>query len=105
MHRDLNLNNVLIRKGKPVLIDFTFACLSDGRHKFSDFYGTPPFAAPELIEGAPYYPHPAEVYSLGIILSQLDDSEESKELIQCMTHNNPYKRATIQQILAHPYFN
>lgn len=69
VHRDLNLNNVLIRNGEPVLIDFTFGCMDDGRHKMNEFYGTAPFIAPEIVDGAPHYTRPAEVYSLGIILS------------------------------------
>lgn len=53
------------------LIDFALSSEYDPRNKFSkfsDYVGTDPYVAPEIIEGTPFYPYPAEIFALGVCL-------------------------------------
>lgn len=73
VHRDLTLGNIMLNKDFEVkLIDFAFSrryLHNQTRFsKLSDFIGTPPYIAPEIVEGAPYLPYPTEIFSLGVIL-------------------------------------
>lgn len=58
---------------EPVLIDFTFAAKYNSKrpNKIVEFNGTQPYMSPEIADGAPYYPYPAEVFSLGVLLHVL----------------------------------
>lgn len=72
VHRDLTLGNMMLDDNLDIkIIDFAFSCLyhATGRlQKLTDFVGTAPYIAPEIIEGAPYVPYPAEVFALGVCL-------------------------------------
>jgi predicted Ser/Thr protein kinase len=55
VHRDLKPGNVMIDKGRPVLIDFGIAHVQDSTRltKTGLVMGTPGYLAPEVIEGGP----------------------------------------------------
>ncbi|CAD8161451.1 unnamed protein product [Paramecium pentaurelia] len=104
VHRDLNLNNVLVQNNEPILIDFAFGLVTNGKQKVAEFYGTKPYVAPEIIDGQSYLPYPTEVYSLGVILLELINNNESKEIALQMMQQNPYKRPNLEDVIAHPWF-
>lgn len=55
VHRDLKPGNVMLDKGRPVLIDFGIAHVHDSTRltKTGLVMGTPGYLAPEVIEGSP----------------------------------------------------
>ncbi|GMF30934.1 unnamed protein product [Phytophthora fragariaefolia] len=71
IHRDIKSRNVLLtRKLEPKLIDFG---VSRGRQEYSMTagVGTPYWTAPEILEGK-RYTEQADIYSFGVVLSELD---------------------------------
>ena len=82
IHRDLKLNNVIMKdKGLPVLIDFGLAKAMEGNEKnltqTGEVIGSPAYMAPErLISGAT--DHRSDICSLGIMLYEM------------LTFKNPY---------------
>uniref|UniRef100_A0A914I648 non-specific serine/threonine protein kinase n=1 Tax=Globodera rostochiensis TaxID=31243 RepID=A0A914I648_GLORO len=95
--------------------------------------GSPAYAAPELIQNNCYFGNEADIWSMGVLLYTLlcgclpfdDDnyprlyqkikrgfylepdylSSDTKEFLRCMLTVDPKQRATIKQILAHPWLN
>ena len=76
-HRDLKIDNILIDKDHNIkLTDFGFATLITDRKTnkiqlSSTSCGTKEYMAPELSEGEPYDPRPADVYASGIVLYEI----------------------------------
>lgn len=71
LHRDLKPSNVILRGGRPVLIDFGVAWeLGDGRKCPPDRSGTPQYLAPEQVTRAPLSAA-TDVYGLGAMLFEL----------------------------------
>lgn len=133
IHRDLKLENILLTKeGIPKLIDFGLSIsfgssLSPGTN---EFYGSLPYACPELFVGSGRDPGPAgDIWSLGVVLfcmltgrfpfsgsNALERilrgnyvcpsflSPAARDLIQRMLVVDPEQRATIDQVLQHPWF-
>ncbi|KAG8197773.1 hypothetical protein JTE90_006814 [Oedothorax gibbosus] len=73
-HRDLKCDNLLLGKNLELKVgDFGFCCLSvnprSGDRTYSDTYcGSSSYVAPEVIEGQPYDPIPADVWSAGVCM-------------------------------------
>jgi eukaryotic-like serine/threonine-protein kinase len=71
LHRDLKPSNVVLRGGRPVLIDFGVVWeLGDGRGCPPDRSGTPQYLAPEQVMRAPLSAA-TDVYGLGAMLFEL----------------------------------
>ncbi|KAJ8696204.1 hypothetical protein PTI98_006090 [Pleurotus ostreatus] len=74
-HRDLKDENVVIdRNFKAKLIDFGSAVIVDPskpRPFYDVFFGTTAYAASEILLKRPYQAAPAEVWTLGVLLSYL----------------------------------
>ncbi|KDQ57621.1 hypothetical protein JAAARDRAFT_69716 [Jaapia argillacea MUCL 33604] len=74
-HRDIKDENLLIDKDFTVkLIDFGSAVVADPtqpRPFYNLFYGTTAYAASEIILRQPYQAAPAEMWTLGVLLSYL----------------------------------
>lgn len=68
-HRDLKLENVLVNELREIrIIDFGFAKKARFDEKLSDFCGTLPYMAPEIVDKIPYFGGPADVWALGVML-------------------------------------
>lgn len=70
LHRDLKPSNVVLRDGRPVLLDFGIAWRLAPRRRPPDRSGTPQYLAPEQITRAPLTPA-TDVWGLGVMLVEL----------------------------------
>ncbi|KAI9354000.1 kinase-like domain-containing protein [Pilaira anomala] len=127
VHRDIKDENVILDlKGGVRLIDFgSAAYLKEGK-KYETFVGTLDYAAPEILKGQSYTGPPQDIWACGTLLYTLiyrenpfyniDEimehelripfvlSEESVDLVRKMLERDVEKRLTIDQVLAHPWF-
>ncbi|KAG6812599.1 hypothetical protein H0H92_001950 [Tricholoma furcatifolium] len=132
-HRDIKDENLVIdRDLKVKLIDFGSAAVVDPnepRPYYTLFYGTTAYASPEILLKQPYQAPPAEIWTLGVLLSYLltgtspfptvqdaingrivlsNKAKVSKAAISVMRRcldPNPKTRATISQVKAHRWFS
>jgi len=149
-HRDIKDENVVIDKNLKVttlfscrdfllimgfqvkLIDFGSAIGVDPslpRPTYQIFYGTAAYASSEILLKQEYKAAPAEIWTLGVLLSYLlagispfpnirdavdgrislpvnvvgEISYEAMDLMRRCLNPNPRKRATISQVKAHPW--
>ena len=71
-HIDLKLSNIVLDKDyHPVICDFGFSKMISEKYKLTDYLGTKPYVAPEIIKNIPYDGIKADIFSLGVILFQL----------------------------------
>lgn len=72
VHRDLKAENILLDQNLNVKVaDFGLANTFEYDQRLTTFCGSPPYAAPELFLGIPYYGPGVDVWSLGVILFTL----------------------------------
>lgn len=134
VHRDLKIENILISKsGNIKIIDFGLSNLYAPDRHLSTFCGSLYFAAPELLNAKVYTGPEVDVWSFGIVLYVLvcgkvpfDDqsmpalhakikrglveypawlSNECKSLLARMLVVNPADRATLTEVMNHPFMN
>lgn len=134
VHRDLKIENILISKtGDIKIIDFGLSNLFSPRGHLKTFCGSLYFAAPELLQARAYTGPEVDVWSFGIVLYVLvcgkvpfDDqsmpalhakikkglvdypnwlSSECKNLLSRMLVTDPKQRATMGEVMAHPWMN
>ncbi|KAK9710323.1 Serine/threonine-protein kinase [Basidiobolus ranarum] len=134
VHRDLKIENILIADdGTIKIIDFGLSNLYSTRSHLSTFCGSLYFAAPELLSAKAYTGPEVDIWSIGIVLYVLvcgrvpfDDqnqpalhakikrghieyptwlSSDCKNLISRMLVTNPSQRATMTEILQHPWIS
>ncbi|KAL8693021.1 MAG: hypothetical protein Q9218_002078 [Villophora microphyllina] len=132
VHRDLKIENILISKtGDIKIIDFGLSNLFSPKAQLKTFCGSLYFAAPELLQARQYTGPEVDVWSFGIVLYVLvcgkvpfDDqsmpqlhakikkgvvdypawlSHECKHLISRMLVTDPRQRASLAEILNHPW--
>jgi serine/threonine-protein kinase len=70
LHRDLKPSNIILRDGRPVLLDFGVVWKWKSARRPPDRSGTPQYLAPEQIMRAPLTPA-TDVYGLGLLLFEL----------------------------------
>lgn len=128
----MKIENILIAKdGNIKIIDFGLSNLFSPRSQLSTFCGSLYFAAPELLNANPYTGPEVDVWSFGIVLYVLvcgkvpfDDqnmpalhakikrgiveypnwlSAECKHLISRMLVVNSAQRATMEEVINHPW--
>lgn len=134
IHRDLKPENLLLDASKQIkIIDFGFGnnFWTDGL--LDTFCGSPFYAAPEMILGKKYEGPEVDMWSLGVILFALlcghlpfddDNMKElykkiasgqytcpeyimpnARHLISRLITVDPKKRATLREVLLHPWVN
>ena len=132
VHRDLKIENILISKNGDIkIIDFGLSNLFSPRNHLKTFCGSLYFAAPELLQAKQYTGPEVDVWSFGIVLYVLvcgkvpfDDQSmpqlhakikkgvveyppwltpECRTLIARMLTTNPSERASLQEIMNHPW--
>ncbi|EPY53881.1 CAMK/CAMKL/KIN1 protein kinase Kin1 [Schizosaccharomyces cryophilus OY26] len=134
VHRDLKIENILISKNGDIkIIDFGLSNLYMRQSRLRTFCGSLYFAAPELLNAQPYIGPEVDIWSFGIVLYVLvcgkvpfDDqnmsalhakikkgtveypsylSGDCKSLLSRMLVTDPLKRASLDEILNHPWMN
>lgn len=70
LHRDLKPSNLILRNGRPVLLDFGLAWKYERGRRPPDWSGTPQYLSPEQIRREPLTPA-TDVYGLGLLLFEL----------------------------------
>lgn len=134
VHRDLKIENIMINlKGDIKIIDFGLSNLYTPRSLLKTYCGSLYFAAPELLSAKPYTGPEVDVWSFGVVLYVLvcgkvpfDDpvvsvlhekikkgnveypsfiSKECVSLLSRMLVVDPSKRATIPEVIQHPWMN
>lgn len=132
VHRDLKIENILISKeGDIKMIDFGLSNLYSPHSQLSTFCGSLYFAAPELLNAKAYIGPEIDIWSFGVVLYVLvcgkvpfDDQNmpalhakikrghveypswltvECKQLLSRMLVTSPSQRATLSEILNHPW--
>jgi len=125
VHGDIKLSNVVLRGTVLKLIDFSASKPTDDSGKRRTFCGTTQYVAPEVIMETNYPGKMADVWSLGVCLYYMvvgdypfrdiatalqgkfkvppEVSTECADLIQKILKVNTAERATIDQILEHPW--
>ncbi|KAI9722803.1 MAG: serine/threonine-protein kinase KIN2 [Chrysothrix sp. TS-e1954] len=132
VHRDLKIENILISKtGDIKIIDFGLSNLFSPRSQLKTFCGSLYFAAPELLQAKQYTGPEVDIWSFGIVLYVLvcgkvpfDDqsmpqlhakikkgaaeyppwlSTECRHIISRMLVTDPSKRASLSEIMNHPW--
>ncbi|KAK9471965.1 kinase-like domain-containing protein [Dipodascopsis tothii] len=132
VHRDLKIENILISKSGDIqIIDFGLSNLFSPRSLLKTFCGSLYFAAPELLNARQYVGPEVDIWSFGIVLYVLacgkvpfDDqsmpalhakikrghvdypnwlSVECKNLLSRMLVVDPKARATLAEIINHPW--
>ncbi|KAF9087983.1 hypothetical protein BGX27_002815 [Mortierella sp. AM989] len=130
-HRDIKDENIVIDNDfKVKLIDFGSAVViprPQGK-LFDRFYGTINYASPEILKGEKYRAEAAEIWSLGILLytilygevpfndpvqaisgpyitPRVRSSPECQHLLNWMLAKCPERRATIEDVVSHPWFS
>ncbi|KAL4790240.1 hypothetical protein BDV19DRAFT_341640 [Aspergillus venezuelensis] len=134
VHRDLKIENILISKtGDIKIIDFGLSNLFSPRSLLKTFCGSLYFAAPELLQARQYTGPEVDVWSFGIVLYVLvcgkvpfDDqsmpklhakikqgvfeyppglTSECRNIISRMLVTDPKQRASLAEIMSHPWMN
>ncbi|KAL1961964.1 hypothetical protein VTN77DRAFT_745 [Rasamsonia byssochlamydoides] len=134
VHRDLKIENILISKtGDIKIIDFGLSNLFSPRNHLRTFCGSLYFAAPELLQARQYTGPEVDVWSFGIVLYVLvcgkvpfDDQSmpqlhakikkgvveypqgltaECRHIISRMLVTDPKQRASLTEIMNHPWMN
>lgn len=70
IHRDLKPSNIILRAGRPVLLDFGIVWKWQSRRRPPDRSGTPQYLAPEQVRREQLTPA-TDVYGLGLLLFEL----------------------------------
>lgn len=84
LHRDLKPSNIVLRNGRPVLLDFGVAWKWKRERRPPDRAGTPQYLAPEQVRRDVLTPA-TDVYGLGILLFEL------------MTGARPFRAANVDR--------
>ncbi|KAI0219198.1 Serine/threonine-protein kinase [Massospora cicadina] len=134
VHRDLKIENILISNaGSIKIIDFGLSNLYSSKSHLSTFCGSLYFAAPELLSARAYTGPEVDIWSFGVVLYVLmcgevpfDDksmtiihhkikkgvvkypswlSPDCRHLLSRILVTNPAERATMVEILQHPWIN
>lgn len=132
-HRDIKPENIMLEHGMQniKLSDFGLASITHDGRFFESSCGTPNYASPEVVSGSLYGGPETDTWSCGVVLYAMttgtlpfDDanvgslfkkivkgnyvlprslSRELRDLISRMLVVNPVDRATMEQVMQHPW--
>jgi len=125
VHRDIKLQNIMLdEQGNIRLIDFGLSNFVEvGRYR-NTFCGTPAYAPPEILLGTQYKGPEVDVWSLGVVLYSMltaefpfttiaeilkgkfkepNCSDECLDLLRRMLTVKKEARATLSEIMNHPW--
>nr|CAH8824174.1 unnamed protein product [Trichobilharzia regenti] len=134
VHRDMKAENLLLDAQNDIkLADFGFANNFDPSSLLDTFCGSPPYAAPELLNGEKYTGPEVDIWALGVILYLLvsgslpfeatDLKELHRRITQCdyrvpyfmstkcekilkrMLVIDPKKRSCLEELMKDPWIN
>ncbi|KAL3307955.1 hypothetical protein Ciccas_013520, partial [Cichlidogyrus casuarinus] len=135
VHRDLKAENILLDRNLHVKVaDFGLANMFERDGHLKTFCGSPPYAAPELFLGVPYFGPCVDIWSLGVILYTIvvghlpfeakdirelkqkvlslnytfprnSVSPEFKSIVGNMLILDPRKRSSLKIIMEHRWMN
>jgi len=126
IHRDIKHKNILLDNEKNVkLIDFGLSNFTKDGDMHATFCGTPAYAAPSMILAQEYTGPEVDVWSLGVVLYAMLSKEFPFKNVSDIIHGNfvdipsvsplgcqlirsmllvdASKRATMKEVLAHPW--
>lgn len=123
-HRDIKLDNILLRENHCYLIDFGFAHTLEEGKKITKDAGSLKYVPPEILMGLPFDPIKADVWSLAVciysclttnfptssrynnisrIVYPRNTSPDLKDLLNHMFVVNPGKRYHINDLIEHDW--
>lgn len=132
-HRDIKPENIMMEHGPHSikLSDFGLSSITHDGRFFETSCGTPNYASPEVVSGQLYGGPETDVWSCGVVLYAMlcgklpfDDSNignlfrkiqvaeyvvpshvspQARDLLRRMLVVNPLERATIEQVMQHPW--
>nr|KAJ3412747.1 serine/threonine-protein kinase KIN2 [Polyrhizophydium stewartii] len=135
VHRDIKLENIRYDEATGVakLLDFGFATFHTDQHMLQTNCGSPCYAAPEIYDNRAYHGPEIDVWSLGVCLFGMVTgalpfdgptfrmlatrvragkvvypsflSDEVEHLISIMLVVTPRRRATLMEVIRHPWLN
>ncbi|EAR88826.4 protein kinase (macronuclear) [Tetrahymena thermophila SB210] len=86
IHRDIKLDNILMKDGKPKICDFGFGkFLDDVNAQINQSYKcTPLYGSPQIthVQGVIKYSYKADIYSLGVLLYQMTNKLNNPNLMK-----------------------
>lgn len=126
IHRDIKHQNILLDdKDNCKLIDFGLSNFMEEGKLRSTFCGTPAYAAPEMILGKKYVGPEVDIWSMGVVLYSMitgvfpfenvgdiikgmfkepkNTSPECIDLLKQMLQVDIQNRATLEQVVKHPW--
>lgn len=84
VHRDIKLENIMLKNGIPKIIDFGFAkVISNPSDIMVEQLGTPVYMSPQLLEKK-FYTSKCDIWSFGVLLYEL------------LYHSSPFPAATLK---------
>ena len=129
-HRDLKLENILLEKGNAIVADLGWSREINEKTSRHTVCGTLDYLSPEMLNGNPHT-CATDVWSLGAMVYEMlfgvtpffrvshqntmsairteevvlpaEISESAASLLRDMLQKDPSRRATISQVLAHPW--
>lgn len=131
-HRDLKLENFLIKKSHCYVIDFGISKIFTDDERTCIIAGSLPYMSPEMTRSMPYHPTKSDIWSLAVsifacattrfpikyttpeqfrwnIMNDIRYPDIIEPLLQDLLRQmfikNPAKRCDITTVLAHPWFN
>ncbi len=120
-------NSIRWRENQIKLIDFGLSCSFQRGVKLTNYCGSTPYASPELLANKPYHGEPADIWAMGVCLyamlagrfpfrsvqeitmtaidaTAISDGEAAS-LVMAMLAKPVCTRASMAQILAHPWLH
>ncbi|RHY72221.1 hypothetical protein DYB38_001826 [Aphanomyces astaci] len=99
IHRDIKARNVLVNDvGHVKLSDFGTSREGTMDYTMTSEIGTIPWIAPEILKGV-RYTEMADIYSVGVLISELDTGEVPYSTMETTSSNDKYPRVAKTKIM------